>query len=84
MRFYKGTNNGAFFVWEDSMKTYRVTIPFQEMVHGRLFYLVEADSEEEAIEKVGEGAVEVHDSVTDGEVGSSFEEFPEDAKAEEW
>lgn len=84
MRLYKGSNNGAFFVWEDSMKTYRVTIPYQEMVFGRLFYFVEANSEEEAIEKVGEGEADVHDSVTDGNVGNSFEEFSEEAEAEEW
>ena len=66
------------------MKTFRVIVPYQEQVFGRLIYLVEANSAEEAIEAVGEEAVEVFDSMVDGNVGNSFEEFPEEAEAEEW
>ncbi len=66
------------------LKEYRVTIPYQETVFGRLFYFVEATSEEEAIKKVGEGKVDVLDSVTDGNVDCSFKDFPEDSEAEEW
>ena len=66
------------------LKEYRVTIPYQETVFGRLFYFVEATSEEEAIKKVGEGEVDVHDCVTDGNVDNTFKDFPEEAEAEEW
>jgi len=66
------------------MKTFRVIVPYQETVYGRMIYLVEANSAEEAIEMVGAEAIDVYDSVVDGSTGNSFEEFPEEAEAEEW
>jgi len=66
------------------MKTFRVIVPYEEQVFGRLIYLVEANSAEEAIEAVREDTVEVFESMVDGNVGDSFAEFPEEAEAEEW
>jgi hypothetical protein len=67
----------------EDKKTFRVTVPFHETVCGREFYIVEAESAEQAVEVVKSGEAYVDDMVTDGAL-DDFRPYFDEADVEEW
>lgn len=63
-------------------KQFIVTVPYQEMVFGRVSFVVEAETAEDAVEKFLEADdMDVHSMEAD--YGDHYEEFREEAEAEE-
>jgi len=77
-----GTNEGEHGMSEET-KTFRVTVPYQETVLGRAFYIVEATSKEKALELVRADEVYVHDTVIDSYALDDFQEDFDKADVEE-
>lgn len=68
----------------ENKKEFRVMVPFTETVHGREYYIVEAESAEEALEIVRSGEAYVDDLQTDGAMDDSFKPYFDEAEVEEW
>jgi len=63
-------------------KSYRVTVPYQEMVTGRLNYYLQARSKDEAIELASESVCAPDESIVDYGIGQ-YHEFWDDTEVEE-